>query len=110
MSKKFTLEDLSQVAFKIITSAGEAKSEAMMAIYDAKAGKFEDAKEKMKKANENINIASEAHFELIQAEAQGNEINVPLILLHAEDQLLCTQTIILLAEEFIDLHKKIAGK
>lgn len=109
-AKKFTLEELSQVAFNIITSAGEAKSEAMMAIFDAKSGNFDEASSKMKEANKHINVASEAHFELIQAEAQGNEINVPLILMHAEDQLLSTQTLILLAEEIIELHKKVLGK
>ncbi len=110
MSKKFTLEELSQVAFQIITNAGEAKSEAMLAIYDAKENKINEAKEKLSKANKSINIASEAHFELIQAEAQGIQINIPLILMHAEDQLLSTQTLILLAEEFVALYEKIGKK
>lgn len=110
MHKKFTLEELSQVAFQIITNAGEAKSEAMLAIYDAKDNKIKEAKIKLEKANKLINVASEAHFELIQSEAQGNKIDIPLILMHAEDQLLSTQTLILLAEEFVALYEKIGKK
>ncbi|KFB07872.1 PTS lactose/cellobiose transporter subunit IIA [Malacoplasma iowae] len=106
----FTYEKLAEVAFQIITFTGEAKSFAMLAIYAAKDKKFEEAKENIKKANENINKASEQHFDLIQKEASGETINVPLILMHAEDQLLSTQTLILMAEEMIDLHKKLAEK
>ena len=105
--KTFTLEQLSEVAFQIITYAGEAKSEAMLAIYEAKAKNFDQAEQKIKLANEAINQASHQHFELIQAEAQGSKIEIPLLLMHAEDQLLSTQSVILLAEEIIRLHQKI---
>lgn len=110
MEKKFTLEELTETAFNIITNAGEAKSEAMLAIYASKKGKFDEAKEKLSLANKSINIASEQHFSLIQHEAQGNKIEIPLLLMHAEDQLLTTQTLILLAEEFVELYKKMELK
>ena len=108
--KTFTLEQLSEVAFQIITYAGEAKSEAMLAIYEAKAKNFDQAEEKIKLANQAINQASHQHFELIQAEAQGSKIEIPLLLMHAEDQLLTTQTLILLAQEMVDLYKSIGAK
>ena len=108
--KTFTLEQLSEVAFQIITYAGEAKSEAMLAIYEAKAKNFDQAQEKITLANQAINQASHQHFELIQAEAQGSKIEIPLLLMHAEDQLLTTQTLILLAQEMVDLYKNIGAK
>ena len=108
--KTFTLEQLSEVAFQIITYAGEAKSEAMLAIYEAKAKNFDQAQEKITLANQAINQASHQHFELIQAEAQGSKIEIPLLLMHAEDQLLTTQTLILLAQEMVDLYKSIGAK
>ncbi|MBD5423071.1 MAG: PTS lactose/cellobiose transporter subunit IIA [Mycoplasma sp.] len=108
MSKKeFTLEELSKVAFQIITYSGEAKSEAMSAIYLAKENKFQEAEEKLAFANKQINIASEQHFELIQEEAKGNKVSPSLLLMHAEDQLLSTQALLLMAEEIIALYKKI---
>ena len=108
--KSFTFEQLSEVAFQIIAFAGEAKSDAMLAIYEAKVGKYAEAETKINLANEAINKASHQHFELIQAEAQGNKIEIPLLLMHAEDQLLTTQTLILLAQEMVDLYKKIGAK
>lgn len=108
--KKFTLEELSQVAFQIISHSGEAKSEAMLAIYASKENDFEKAQKHLQNANQEINIASEQHFDLIQQEASGNKIDIPLILMHAEDQLLTTQTLILIAEEFVSLYKKVGDK
>lgn len=99
-----------QVSFGIITEAGSAKSSAMEAIYAAKEGDFALAEEKMKNSNEEIARASHMHFDVISAEAQGQQLEYKVLFLHAEDQLLSTQTLILLAQEIIDLHKKIAGK
>lgn len=103
---KYNYESLAQVSFQIITYAGVAKSDAMLAIQDAKEGKFDEAKSKIDSAHKNLIEAEKQHANLIQDEAAGEKIEIPLLLLHAEDQLLCTQTLILLAEEIIELHKK----
>lgn len=99
--------DWEKISFGIITNAGMAKSEAMEAIFAAKEKDFTTAKEKMKTANETIAKASHLHFEVIQKEAQGEQLPFKVLFLHAEDQLLSTQTLILLAQEIIDLHHKI---
>lgn len=97
-----------QVSMNIIVEAGSAKSSAMEAIFLAKDNKFEEAQEKMNEANVSIGEASHAHFEVIQKEASGVQLEFKVLFLHAEDQLLSTQTLILLAQEIIDLHKKMA--
>lgn len=99
-----------QVSFGIITEAGSAKSSAMEAVFAAKAGNYSEADEKMKQANEEIARASHMHFDVITAEAQGKQLEFKVLFLHAEDQLLSTQTLILLAQEIIDLHKKVDQK
>lgn len=104
---KYDYEKLATISFQIITFAGTAKSEAMMAIYDAKEGKFEEAESKIKEAEKNMIEAEKQHTDLIQSEAAGEKIHIPLLLMHAEDQMLTTQTLILMAKEFIDLYKKI---
>lgn len=106
----YTYEQLAELSFKIITFAGSAKSDAMEAIYAAKAGQFEEAKLKMKEAHKNLIEAEKQHAELIQKEAAGEKIHIPLLFMHAEDQMLCTQTLMLLADEIIDLHKELKGK
>jgi len=102
--------DWEKISFQIITEAGTAKSDAMEALYAAKDGNYDLAKEKMKSANETIGKASHAHFEVIQKEAQGEQLEFKVLFLHAEDQLLTTQTLILLVEELIAVHKKIDSK
>jgi PTS system cellobiose-specific IIA component len=108
--KKYTYEELGQISFMIITFAGTAKSDAMLAIYAAKDGKFDEAKLKLEEAEKNIIEAEKQHADLVQQEAAGTEIKIPLLLMHAEDQLLSTQTIILMAEEFVSLYKRITEK
>ncbi|MGL4184100.1 MAG: PTS lactose/cellobiose transporter subunit IIA [Metamycoplasmataceae bacterium] len=103
----YTYEQLGEISFRIITFAGEAKSEAMLAIFEAKKGNFEEANNKIEKAHKELLEAERQHAELVQQEAAGMEIKIPLLLMHAEDQLLSTQTLILMATEIIDLHKKI---
>lgn len=104
---KYNYEKLAGISFQIITFAGCAKSDAMMAIYAAKEGKFEEAEEKIKEAEKNLIEAEKQHADLVQDEAAGEKIDIPLLLMHAEDQMLTTQTLILMAKEFIDLYKKI---
>lgn len=101
----YTYEQLAEISFKIITFAGSAKSDAMEAIFAAKAGDFASAKTKMKEAEKNLTEAEKQHAELIQKEAAGEKINIPLLFMHAEDQMLCTQTLMLLAQEIIELHE-----
>ena len=99
-----------QVSFGIITEAGVAKSAAMEGLYAAKEGNYDLASEKLAFANETIGNASHMHFEVIQKEAQGEQLEFKVLFLHAEDQLLTTQTLILMVEEMIDLHKKVDAK
>ncbi len=104
---KYSYEQLAEFSFKIITFAGEAKSEAMLGIYAAKANKFDEAEQHIHNAETSLIEAEKQHMELIQAEAQGEKIEIPLLFMHAEDQMLTTQTLILVAKEFIDLYKTV---
>ncbi len=99
-----------EVSFGIITSAGSAKSSAMEGLFAAKAGDFETAASKLKDANKEIGEASHKHFDVITAEAQGENLEYKVLFIHAEDQLLSTQTLILMAGEMIDMWKEIKGK
>ncbi len=111
MEKKFTYKDLAERSFQIITYAGMAKSDGMEAIFEAKKGNFDAAKEKLESAHKNMIESEKFHADLVQHEAREEQsINAPLLLIHAEDQLLSTQTLLLMAEEIIDLHKKVLSK
>ena len=100
------LEQMQMVAFQIIASVGAAKSNYVEAMQAAKKGDFELADSLIKEGDEIYSEAHKFHFELVQKEANGEELPFSLMLMHAEDQMLNTETIKLLAIEIIDLHKK----
>ena len=100
------LEQMQMIAFQIIASVGTAKSNYVEAMQAAKAGDFEKADGLIKEGDGFFGEAHKHHFDLIQKEANGEELPFSLMLMHAEDQMLNTETIKLLAVEIIDLHKK----
>lgn len=104
MNTKF---DWEKISFTIIAYAGEAKGYAMQAINEAKIKNFTNAYQLIESAENSCVIAEKAHMDVITSEAQGQQIEFKVIFMHAEDQLLTTQTIILLAKEFIEVYKKI---
>lgn len=103
------LEQMQMVAFQIIATVGEAKSLYMEGIYLAKDKEFEKAEEKIKEGERVFAQAHTLHFELVQKEASGEELPFSLMLMHAEDQMLTTETLKIFAEEIISLRKEIHG-
>lgn len=103
--------DYEMTIFTIIANSGEAKSLCMEAIGCAKNGEFEKAEKCMAEANSKLALSHESQTALIQAEAQGNETKLSLLMIHAQDHLMNTMTIKDLAGEFIDMYREIkAGK
>ena len=104
------MEGLELISFQIISGVGAAKSKYIEAIHCAKAGNFDEAKVKIDEGKKLYNEGHNAHTELIQMEAGGEKIEFNILLMHAEDLLMSADTFSILAEEFIDVYKKIAEK
>lgn len=101
------MDGIELVSFKIISNVGAAKSSYIEAMRAADAQDFNRVDELMKQGDENFLLGHEAHAELIQKEAAGQAVQVNLLLMHAEDQLISTETIKILVKEMIQLNKKI---
>ncbi|WP_349948701.1 PTS lactose/cellobiose transporter subunit IIA [Lacrimispora sp. BS-2] len=101
------LEGLETICFKIISNVGGARSSYIEAIQKAKHGDFDGAGECMKAGQEMFLTGHEAHFELIQKEAQGEMVGGSLILIHAEDQLMSAEAFKIIAEEMIASYERI---
>lgn len=101
------MEGMELVSFEIISHVGGARSCYVEAIQLAKEGKFEEAKEKIKEGEQLHTIGHQAHSKLIQKEASGEHVVPNLLLMHAEDQLMSSETFKIVALEFIDIYKKI---
>lgn len=102
------LEGLEMICFKIISNVGGARSSYIEAIQKAKHGDYGGAGECIKSGQELFMAGHEAHFELIQKEAQGEPVAGSLILIHAEDQLMSAEGFKIIAEEMIASYKRIA--
>ena len=98
-------------ALQIILHAGNAKSAALMAIDAAHDGDFDDAEKQLAEAQAEMSEAHKMQFELTQAEANGNEVDINIILIHAEDHLTMAIMTSDFAERFIELYRdKYEGK
>jgi len=100
------LEKLSATAMEIITYSGVAKSTYIQAMQIAKQHHFEEAQQKLDEGDSFLKQAHAQHMGLLQSEAEKNEPQVSMLVLHAEDQFMSCETIKLMVMEFIELYKK----
>lgn len=101
------MEGIELVCFQLITAAGGAKSNYIEAIQRAKQGLYEEAEELIRQGDELLKQGHQPHTDLIQQEAAGEDVKMSLILAHAEDQMMSTEMFKIMAEEMIELYKKV---
>ncbi|WML38239.1 PTS lactose/cellobiose transporter subunit IIA [Neobacillus sp. OS1-2] len=99
-------ERLEMIAFQIISHVGTAKSLVMEALYAAKEGDFVLAEEKIEESKKYFVEGHKVHASLIQKEAAGDKVEYSLLFMHAEDQLMSTETISELVKEMIEMYKR----
>lgn len=100
------MKGIEEISFKIIAAVGEAKSLIMSAIELANTKKFTEAEEQLRSAKEKFVNAHNAHFEMIQQEANGEKVELGLLLIHAEDQLMTTSLLHELAGQLVTMYRK----
>ena len=98
--------DLEKIAFTIISNSGDAKSLAMEAINLAEKGEIKKARKKIENAEDKLNAAHKSQTNLIQKEAQGEKVELNLLLVHAQDHLMNSITVNDMAKHFINLYDK----
>lgn len=100
------MEGFEQQCFMMISHVGTARSSFIEAVQKAKAGDFDGAKACMKAGQEEYLKGHDVHFELLQKEAQGTPLETSLIMIHAEDQMMSAEAFRIIAEEFIDVCRR----
>lgn len=103
-------EFLEKFVFPIIGYAGESKSLSYEALYLAKDGKFDESDELIERANSMILKAHELQSELITKEANGENIEITTMFVHAQDHLMTALSEKTLIKEMIDMIKLIKNK
>lgn len=90
----------------LIMHSGEAKSNAFEAIQKAKKP-FEEAHEKLKAADEALVLAHKSQTVMLTQEAQGEKIELSLLMMHAQDHLMTSLTFIDLAKEVVAVYERL---
>ncbi|BBW97020.1 PTS lactose/cellobiose transporter subunit IIA [Geobacillus sp. FSL W8-0032] len=93
--------------FSIISNGGDARAIAYEALQLAYEKKFDLSKKKMCEAHNILNKAHNTQTKLIQAELNNEQIDMSLLLVHAQDHLMTAISEMSLIEQIIKILERI---
>ena len=99
--------DTESISMQLIAAAGDAKGCAFEALTEANDGNFEKAEELLKQATAATLPVHKKQMELITATAQGEEVPIDVLLVHAQDHLMNSELAQDLIRELITLYKRV---
>ena len=105
-----TKEELSMVGFEIVAYSGDARSTLLSLLKEMRAGNFENVEEKLKEADENINLAHQSQTKILQQEASGEDMEMGFIFIHGQDHLMTTILLRDIVDDFINLYEERGNK
>ncbi len=104
-------EDNVTRVIEMISAAGLARTKYLEALRAAKSRDYDKTESLMREGEDCFGRAHEVHSEFLTQDStdildgEGGQVN--LILVHAEDQMMCAETFRLLVQEMIDVYRKI---
>ena len=101
-------EELIEVAMTIIIHAGDGRVKGYEAIEFARNGHFDQAKEALKEAHNEIVKAHRSQTNVIQAEMGGEKHEHSLLFAHAQDTLMTIASEVKLMSIFVELFEKMS--
>ncbi|MFC0141671.1 PTS lactose/cellobiose transporter subunit IIA [Erwinia mallotivora] len=93
--------DLEEIVMQIIINSGEARSQCLNAIREARKKNHLQARDLLHRAKDALSRAHQIQTEMIQEEVRGNSQRVSMIMVHAQDHLMNALTVKDLATEII---------
>lgn len=94
-----------QHIMSLIISSGQARSHAQEALVEAKKGKFDAAAEKLKLADQLIVEAHKVQTNLLTMEANGELVQMNILMVHAQDHLMTGMLAIDLIKELVEIYE-----
>jgi PTS system lactose-specific IIA component len=104
--KNLSREDIGMIGFEIVAYAGDARSSLLEAIKCAKKGEFDKIDDLVKDAQENLNIAHAKQTEMLALDAQGKDLEIGFIMIHAQDHLMTTMLLKDIVYDICEIYKK----
>lgn len=99
-----------KLAFELILHAGNAKSKAMEAIYASREKDFITAQKNLEEAEKELNEAHKSQTAMLVGEANGEKLEMSILLVHALDHLSMATVTLELAEELVLQRKEKEGE
>ena len=106
MTGNMTSEELQVIAFDIILHSGNARTLILEAFKLLRQGEKAEASQQLDKANEAILEAHKAQTNLLKEYASGQKIEMEIIMVHAQDHLMTTMTLLEVANEMSYLYQQ----
>ncbi|MGX7418632.1 PTS lactose/cellobiose transporter subunit IIA [Carnobacterium gallinarum] len=100
------MDGIELIAFQIISNVGTAKSNFIEALELAKQKDFEGSDALIKEGEKYLIEGHKIHSKIVQNEAQGNKTEFSILLMHAEDQFMSSETLKLVIVELIQMRKE----
>lgn len=95
------------IAFELIAHAGDAFNHFFTAVNEAEKTNFERAAEEIELGDAALNKAHQSQTSLLVAEANEENIDFSVILVHAQDHLMTTMMYERIAKQMIQMYRKI---
>ncbi|MDY3705198.1 PTS cellobiose transporter subunit IIA [Vagococcus lutrae] len=99
-------EEIQVAAFEIILNSGNARTTIHKAFAAMRKKEIEEAEKFLAEANEQIVLAHKSQTTLLKDYAAGKKIEMEIIMVHAQDHLMNTMTLLEVAEEMKFLHQQ----
>ncbi len=97
--------DTETIAMTLIAHAGDARTLAFQALQAAKKHDFEEADRLMEESEKASVLAHKGQTDLLVAEANGDKVDVSILLIHSQDHLMTSMLAQELIREMIELYK-----
>lgn len=98
--------ELTEILTLMIAYSGESTSSSMEAIALAQQGALAEADTQMEQAAQALGKAHEAHMDLLVREANGEKLEITLLLIHASNHMSSAEMIHNVAKCFIKQYRK----
>ena len=99
--------EMEMAVMEIISRGGDARSSCLKAVRSARNEDFTEADNLLKRGEENLLEAHKVQTMLIQSEIRGEQTEITLLMIHAQDHLMNAITFRDMAIELIELMKRV---
>ncbi|MGL9970478.1 PTS cellobiose transporter subunit IIA [Enterococcus sp. DIV1420a] len=108
IEKVMSSEEIQVAAFEIILNSGNARTTIHKSFAAMRKSDFSHADQLLTEANEEILQAHKSQTALLKDYAGGKKIEMEIIMVHAQDHLMTTMTLLEVAQEMKCLYEQIA--